>query len=37
MQVALLIIEVMALAADIMTIYLFIETRIEKRSDKKKK
>ncbi len=37
MEVIFMILEVMAIAADIVTICMFIESRIEKRADKKVK
>ncbi len=37
MEVALIILEVLAIVADIVTIYMFIENRCEKRTDKNKK
>ncbi len=37
MEVALIILEVLAIVADIVTIYMFIESRCGKRSDKYEK
>ncbi len=37
MEVIFMILEAMAIAADIVTICMFIESRIEKRTDKKVK
>ncbi len=37
MEVALIIFEVMAIAADLVTIFMFIESRLEKRSHKYEK
>ncbi len=37
MEVIFMILEAMAIAADIVTVYLFIESRIEKRANKRVK
>ncbi len=37
MEIALIILDVIAIAADFITIYLFIESRLEKRSDRNEK
>ncbi len=37
MEVALIIFEVIAIVADFVTIFLFIESRLEKHADKRKK
>ncbi len=37
MEIALIILDVIAIAADLVTIYLFIESRLEKRSDRNEK
>ncbi len=37
MEVALMILDVIAIAADLVTIFMFIESRCEKRADRKTK
>ncbi len=37
MEIALIIFEVIAIVADFITIFMFVESRLEKHADKRKK